>query len=130
VPIESSFAIAIQQDLKLFEFAWEKRVVLVTPSTLLATLKTIASVWKQEQQTRNAIDIATKAGLLYDKFVGFTEDMKKIGQHLDSSKEVYNDAYSKLTTGSGNLTGRAETLRKLGAKNSKQIDPKLLIDEE
>jgi DNA recombination protein RmuC len=130
VPIESSFAIAIQHDLELFDFAWKKRVVLVTPSTLLATLKTIASVWKQEQQTRNALDIATKAGLLYDKFVGFTEDMKKIGLHIDKSKEVYNDAYSKLTSGSGNLTGRAETLRKLGAKNSKALDPKLLIDEE
>ncbi|MEX8549288.1 MAG: DNA recombination protein RmuC [Mucilaginibacter sp.] len=130
VPIESSFSIAIQHDLELFEFAWKKRVVLVTPSTLLATLKTIASVWKQEQQTRNALDIATKAGLLYDKFVGFTEDMKKIEQHIDGSKKAYNDAFNKLTTGSGNLTGRAETLRKLGAKNSKQLDPKLLIDEE
>lgn len=130
VPIESSFAIAIQRDLELFDFAWKKRVVLVTPSTLLATLKTIASVWKQEQQTRNALDIATKAGLLYDKFVGFTEDMKKIGQHIDRSKEVYNDAYSKLTLGSGNLASRAETLRKLGAKNSKQLDQKLLSEEE
>ncbi len=130
VPIESSFAIAIQHDLELFEFAWKKRVVLVTPSTLLATLKTIASVWKQEQQTRNALDIATKAGLLYDKFVGFTEDMKKIEQHIDGSKKAYNDAFNKLTTGSGNLTGRAETLRKLGAKNSKALDQKLLIDEE
>ncbi|MGI4022684.1 MAG: DNA recombination protein RmuC [Janthinobacterium lividum] len=130
VPIESSFAIAIQHDLELFDFAWKKRVVLVTPSTLLATLKTIASVWKQEQQTRNALDIATKAGLLYDKFVGFTEDMKKIGQHIDRSKEVYNDAYSKLTSGSGNLASRAETLRKLGAKNSKQLDQKMLSEEE
>lgn len=130
IPIESSFAIAIQHDLELFDFAWNKRVVLVTPSTLLATLKTIASVWKQEQQTRNALDIATKAGLLYDKFVGFTEDMKKIGQHIDRSKEVYNDAYSKLTSGNGNLASRAETLRKLGAKNSKQLDQKLLSEEE
>ena len=130
VPIESSFATAIQHDLELFDFAWKKRVVLVTPSTLLATLKTIASVWKQEQQTRNALDIATKAGLLYDKFVGFTEDMKKIGQHIDRSKEVYNDAYSKLTSGNGNLASRAEILRKLGAKNSKQLDQKLLSEEE
>ena len=130
VPIESSFAIAIQHDLELFEFAWKKRVVLVTPSTLLATLKTIASVWKQEQQTRNALDIATKAGLLYDKFVGFTEDMKKIEQHIDGSKKAYNDAFNKLSSGSGNLASRAETLRKLGAKNSKALDQKLLMDEE
>ena len=129
VPIESSFSIAIQHDLELFDFAWKKRVVLVTPSTLLATLKTIASVWKQEQQTRNAMDIATKAGALYDKFVGFTEDMKKIGQNIDRSKDAYNEAFSKLSTGSGNLAGRAETLRKLGAKNSKQLDQKLLEEE-
>ncbi len=130
VPIESSFAIAIQHDLELFDFAWKKRVVLVTPSTLLATLKTIASVWKQEQQTRNALDIATKAGLLYDKFVGFTEDMKKIGQNIDRSKDAYNEAFNKLSSGSGNLASRAETLRKLGAKNSKQLDQKLLSEEE
>lgn len=130
VPIESSFAIAIQHDLELFEFAWKKRVVLVTPSTLLATLKTIASVWKQEQQTKNALDIATKAGLLYDKFVGFTEDMKKIGQNIDRSKDAYDEAFNKLSSGNGNLIGRAETLRKLGAKNSKQLDQKLLVDEE
>ncbi len=130
VPIESSFAIAIQHDLELFDFAWKKRVVLVTPSTLLATLKTIASVWKQEQQTRNALDIATKAGLLYDKFVGFTEDMKKIEQHIDNSKKAYNEAFNKLSSGTGNLASRAETLRKLGAKNSKVLDQKLLLDEE
>lgn len=130
VPIESSFSIAIQHDLELFDFAWKKRVVLVTPSTLLATLKTIASVWKQEQQTRNALDIATKAGLLYDKFVGFTEDMKKIEQYIDGSKKAYNEAYNKLSSGSGNLASRAETLRKLGAKNSKQLDQKLLSEEE
>ncbi len=130
VPIESSFAIATQRDVELFEYAWSRRVVLVTPSTLLATLKTIASIWKQETQTRNAIEIASKAGLLYDKFAGFVEDLKKIGLNLDRAKETYNDAFSKLSTGSGNLIGRVEVLRKLGAKTSKQIDSKLLDDEE
>jgi len=126
VPIESSFAIATQHDIELFEFAWNKKVVLVTPSTLLATLKTVASIWKQEQQTRNAIEIASKAGLLYDKFVGFINDIKKIGDGLDKTKETYNEAYSKLSTGSGNLVGRVEVLRKLGAKTTKQIDQKFL----
>jgi DNA recombination protein RmuC len=129
VPIESSFAIAVQKDIELFEFAWNKKVVLVTPSTLLATLKTIASIWKQEQQTRNAIDIATKAGALYDKFVLFITDLKKIGDNIDRSKEAYNDAFSKLSTGSGNLVGRIENLRKLGAKANKQIDQKYLTEE-
>jgi DNA recombination protein RmuC len=126
VAIESSFAIAIQREVELFEFAWNKKVVLVTPSTLLATLKTVASIWKQEQQTRNAIDIATKAGALYDKFVGFINDLKKIGDHIDRSKDAYNDAFSKLSAGNGNLIGRVETLRKLGAKSTKVIDQKFI----
>ena len=129
VPIESSFVIAIQTDLELFEFAWNKKVVLVTPSTLLATLKTVASIWKQEQQTRNAIDIATKAGALYDKFVGFIADLKKIGDNIDRSKDAYNDAFGKLSTGSGNMIGRVEVLRKLGAKATKQIDQKFIEEE-
>jgi len=130
VPIESSFAVAVKHDLELFEYAWSRRVVIVTPSTLLATLKTIASVWKQEQQTRNAIDIATKAGALYDKFVGFTNDLRKIGDKLDDAKSAYADAFSKLSSGSGNLVGRVEALRKLGAKASKRIDPKFILEEE
>ncbi len=129
IPIESSFAIAVQHDIELFEFAWNKRVVIVTPSTLLATLKTTASIWKQEQQTRNAIDIATKAGALYDKFVGFINDLKKLGENLDRARESYSDAFGKLSTGSGNLIGRVENLKKLGAKTSKQIEEKFLIDD-
>ncbi len=126
VPIESSFAIAVQYDQELFDFAWNKRVVIVTPSTLLATLKTVASIWKQEQQTKNAIDIATKAGQLYDKFVGFVNDLQKVGDHLDKSQKVYQDAMSKLSVGNGNLVGRVENLKKLGAKATKNIDEKLL----
>lgn len=126
VPIESSFAIAVQYDQELFDFAWNKRVVIVTPSTLLATLKTVASIWKQEQQTRNAIDIATKAGQLYDKFVGFVADLQKVGDSLDKSQKAYGDAMGKLTTGTGNLVNRVENLKKLGAKATKEIDSKLL----
>jgi DNA recombination protein RmuC len=100
--------------------------VIVTPSTLLATLKTVASIWKQEQQTKNAIDIATKAGQLYDKFVGFVGDLQKVGDTLDKSQKAYGEAMGKLTTGSGNLVNRVETLRKLGAKATKEIDSKLL----
>jgi DNA recombination protein RmuC len=129
VPIESSFAIAIQNDQELFDFAWNKRVVIVTPSTLLATLKTVASIWKQEQQTKNAIDIAMKAGALYDKFVGFINDLKKIGDNIDKAKDSYLDAFGKLSSGNGNLIGRVETLRKLGAKATRQIDIKLLEED-
>jgi DNA recombination protein RmuC len=128
VPIESCFAIAVQHDVELFEYAWSKRVVIVTPSTLLATLKTIASIWKQEQQTRNAIDIATKAGALYDKFVGFITDLKKVGDNLDKAKESYADAFGKLTSGNGNLVGKVENLKKLGARTNKQIEEKFLVE--
>lgn len=128
VPIESSFAIAVQHDVELFEYAWNKRVVIVTPSTLLATLKTIASIWKQEQQTRNAIDIATKAGALYDKFVGFINDLKKVGENIERAKDSYSDAFAKLSSGNGNLIGRVENLKKLGAKTGKQIEEKYLVD--
>ncbi len=126
IPIESSFAIAVQFDQDLFDFAWNKKVVIVTPSTLLATLKTVASIWKQEQQTKNAIDIATKAGQLYDKFVGFVTDLQKVGDHLDKSQKVYGEAMGKLTLGSGNLVSKVETLKKLGAKATKEIDSRLL----
>ena len=130
IPIESSFAIAVQQDVEIFEFAWNKKVVLVTPSTLLATLKTVASIWKQEQQTRNAIEIASKAGLLYDKFFGFVNDLKKIGDHLDKTKETYTEAFSKLSSGSGNLIGRVEVLKKLGAKTTRQLDQRYIGEED
>ncbi len=126
IPIESSFAIAVQYDQDLFDFAWNKKVVIVTPSTLLATLKTVASIWKQEQQTKNAIDIATKAGALYDKFVGFVTDLQKVGDHLDKSQKVYGEAMGKLTLGNGNLINRVENLKKLGAKATKEIDSRLL----
>lgn len=128
IPIESSFSVASQYDKDLFEFAWTRRIVLVSPSTLLATLKTVASVWKQEKQTKNAIDIANKAGLLYDKFYGFVEDLKKIGVHIDKAKESYEQASNKLHEGKGSLTSRVESLKKLGAKTQKQID-KSLIEE-
>lgn len=128
VPIESSFAIAVQTDRDLFDFAWSRKVVIVTPSTLLATLKTVASIWKQEQQTKNALEIASKAGALYDKFVGFINDMNRIGENIEKSQKAYSDAMNKLSNGTGNLVSRAENIRKLGAKTSKMIDPKYLED--
>lgn len=126
LPIESSFAIAVQNDVDLFEYAWNRKVVIVTPSTLLATLRTIASLWKQEQQTRNALEIATRAGALYDKFAGFVQDMKGIGNSLDASKKHFASAMNKLSEGDGNLMNRVETLEKLGARVKKQLDKKMI----
>lgn len=126
VPIEASFGIAVQADKELFNYAWDRKIVIVSPSTLLATLLTISSLWKQEKQTRNAIDIAQKGGALYDKFVGFAENLVEVGKHLDKSKDSYKEAMSKLVEGKGNLVRSVEALKVLGAKTVKSIDQKLL----
>lgn len=130
IPIESSFSIAVQADLELFNFAWDKKIVIVSPSTLLATLRTIASVWKQERQTKNAIEIAKQSGALYDKFVGFLEDMDKIGKNIDASKMVYETAMNKLYKGTGNLVKRAQDIEKLGANTTKKISSKFTGTDE
>lgn len=127
VPIESSFAMAVQADQELFSYAWESKIVIVSPSTLLATLRTIASIWKQEHQNRNVLEIARQGGALYDKFVGFVDDMIKLGKQMDTSKNSYQDAMKKLYDGSGNLVRRAENIRELGAKVKKKL-PQNLID--
>lgn len=126
IPIESSFSVAVQEDAELFNFAWDRNIVLVSPSTLLATLRTIASVWKQEKQSRHVLEIAEESGKLYDKFVGFVEDLKDVGNKMDQSKNSYVEAMKKLSQGSGNLVGRVEKIKKLGAKTTKALPPNLL----
>lgn len=121
IPIESSFSLAISNDAELFNFAWDKKIVLVSPATLLATLRTIANIWKQERQNKNALVIADQAGKLYDKFVGFVEDLTKIEKGLNSANKAYDEAINKLQTGRGNLINRVENLRTLGAKANKQL---------
>jgi len=121
VPIEASFSIALQYDQELYAYAWEKKIVIVSPTTLLATLKTIASIWKQEKQTRNVLDIAEKAGTLYDKFVGFLTDMEKMGKSLEQAQTAYDSGMNKLETGRGNVIRQVEQLKKLGAKAQKSI---------
>jgi len=124
VPIESSFSFAVQIDAELFSDAWDKRVVIVSPSTLLATLRTIASIWKQERQNRNVLEIARLSGAMYDKFVGFVGDMEGIGKNIKLSQSAYDSAFNKLVDGNGNLTKTAEKIKSLGAKANKQIDQK------
>lgn len=130
VPIESSFSLAVQIDQELFNFAWDKRVVIVSPSTLLATLSTVASIWKQERQNKNVLEIARLSGAMYDKFVGFVADLEGVGKNLRQSQHAYEDALKKLSTGSGNLTNTAEKIKKLGAKAGKQLDQKFIDEEE
>ena len=126
IPIEASFSLAIQEDQDLFSYAWDQKVVIVSPSTLLATLRTIASIWQQENQTRNALEIARQSGALYDKFVGFISDMESLGRSLDSTRKNYDQAMNKLHTGTGNLVRRAENIRKLGAKTTRELPGSML----
>ncbi|WP_379086741.1 DNA recombination protein RmuC [Pedobacter sp. UC225_65] len=132
MPIESSFSVTVQADGELFNYAWDRKVVIVSPTTLLATLRTIASIWKVDRQNKNVFEIAEEAGALYDKFVGFLEDMEKIGKHIDLTQKAHDDAFKKLQYGNGNLIGKVEKIKKLGAKTkgNKQIDSRLLEDEE
>lgn len=130
LPIESAFSLAIKGEPELYARAWEKRIVIVTPSTLLATLKTIESIWKQERQTINTLRIASEAGKLYDKFVGFIDDMKTIEKKQKEALGAHELAMKKLQTGAGNLIGKIENLKKLGAKATKQIDRNDLSSDE
>lgn len=132
IPIESSFSVAVQADQELFSFAWDKKIVIVSPSTLLATLRTIASLWKQERQTKNVMEIAREGGELYDKFVGFLEDMQKIEKAIESSSKAYLDAVNKLSSGKGNIVRRIQLIQQLGAKTSKDksIPARFLHNDE
>ncbi|SKB72934.1 DNA recombination protein RmuC [Daejeonella lutea] len=130
IPIESCFSMAVQKDAELFNYAWDKRVVIVSPSTLLATLRTIASMWKQERQNRNVMEIARLSGEMYDKFVGFVGDLESIGKNIKQSQDAYDRALNKLSSGRGNLTITAEKVKKLGAKTGKQLDQRFITDQE
>ncbi len=130
MPIESSFSTAIQADNELFAYAWDRKVVIVSPTTLLATLRTISSIWKQERQTKNALEIAEQGGKLFDKFVSFVDDLTEVGKKMDSAKSNYVEAMKKLSEGRGNLVSNAEKLKTLGAKSSKNLSPGLLERSE
>jgi DNA recombination protein RmuC len=121
IPIEASFGMAVQADAELFSYAWDRRIVIVSPSTLLATLRTIASLWKQDKQNKNALRIAEESGRLYDKFADFVKEMETLGNRLRQAQESYDTSMNRLSTGNGNLIGRAEKLRELGAKTSKTL---------
>ena len=126
VPIESAFSLATKEDPALYTDALSRQIAIVTPSTLLATLRTIQNMWRIEQQNRNADEIADRAGKLYDKFVNFVADLELIGQRLDSTRGAWDDAWNKLVDGRGNLVKRAEDMKKLGAKVSKSLPQNLV----
>ena len=126
LPIESALIAALQSDPTLPEYALNHRVALLSPANFLATVRTVASVWRVHKQNTNAQDIAQRAGLLYDKFVGFTENLKAVGTRLDQARKSYDDAYGQLTSGAGNLVGQTDKLSKLGARHAKQLEAGLV----
>ncbi len=125
IPIEAAFAMASNQYPNLYQDAFDRNIIIVTPTTLLAVLKTVDTMWQNEKQKQNAIDIATQAGALYDSFANLTEDLLKVGRQIGTVQGSYDIAMKKLT-GKGNLINRVERLKKLGAKANKQLDQKLI----
>jgi len=126
VPIEPAFLLALKTAPNLYQEALAKNIVLVCPSTLMATLRTVAHLWRQDHQNRNALEIAKQCGTLYDKFVGFVDDLEKLGQRLDQAQGSYHDAFNKLKSGKGNLIRTAEKVRELGVKPSKNLSESLI----
>jgi DNA recombination protein RmuC len=126
VPIEPAFMLAVASDRDLFMDAWNRNVLLVSPSTLLFVVRTVAHLWRQEAQSRNAQEIAKRGAELYDKFVGFVEDMNSLGNRLKQAQSDYDEAYGKLSSGRGNLVGQAQKLRQLGVKPTKSLAPALV----
>lgn len=132
MPIEPAFSLAVQNDMGLFNDAFERNIVIVSPSTLLATLRTIASIWRQENQNKNALEIARQSGALYDKFQSMVTDLLEVGKKLHSIQDNYEDVIKKLSTGKGNLITSVEKIKKLGAKTTKALPQAMLerVEEE
>jgi DNA recombination protein RmuC len=126
IPVEPAFMLAISHDSKLWQEAWKKNVLLVSPSTLLFVVRTVAHLWRQEQQNRNAQEIASRGAELYDKLAGFVEDLDGLGIKLQQAQKAYDGAYNKFTGGRGNVIRQAEMLKVLGVKPTKQLPQKML----
>ncbi|OQA93146.1 MAG: DNA recombination protein RmuC [Bacteroidetes bacterium ADurb.Bin234] len=127
--LEPALTLALQNDLGLFDKALNKNIVLVSNSTLLASMRTVSFIWKQENQKNNVLDIAKESGMLYDKFVAFTEDLIKVGERINMAKDTYESAMNKLSKSSkrgDTIIGRMENIKKLGANASKKMDQRLL----
>lgn len=127
IPSEPAYIAAMQADQNLWNFAYERRILLLNPSNLITSLKLIADLWKREYQNRNSMEIAERGAKLYDKFAGFVENLEKVGRNIDQAKNVYNDAYKQLYTGNDNLIAQTQKLKSLGIKNKKEL-PNSLLD--
>ena len=127
IPVEPAFGLAAGHGINLFDEAFAKNIIISSPSTLLAVLRTVAAIWKQEKQNRNAMEIARQSGDLYDKFVSFIKDLNDVGMRLNQTHESYDEAIKKLRTGRGSIVGQIERIKKLGADTTKAL-PQELID--
>jgi DNA recombination protein RmuC len=121
VPSEPAYIAALQGDPDLWNFAYDKRILLLSPTNLITSLKLIADLWKREYQNQNALDIARRGALLYDKFVGFVENLNKVGVKIGEANEAFNNAKGQLSTGQGNLVQQATELKNLGLKSKKEL---------
>lgn len=126
VPIEPAFLLALRERPEIFQEAYDRQVVMVTHTTLMATLRTVHGIWKNERVSRNHMEIAERAGKLYEKFVGFADDLIKVGNQLKGAQDGYQEAMKKLSSGPGNLVRQVELLKELGAKTNKGINPSLV----
>ena len=126
IPIDTAFSAALSANPELYTYAFDKNIVIVTPATLLATLKTIDTLWKNEKQQKHAIEIAEEAGKMYDKFSSLIEDLSQLGKKMDQAKDHYQESMKKLHYGKGDLITRAEKLRKLGVKVKKELPQSLV----
>ena len=125
VPVEPAYLLALQHDPDLFQECFDKRIMLAGPGTLLATLRTVANLWRNEYQNQNALAIAEEGGRLYDKFVGFVATLESVGKNLEQAQNQYQQAFKQLASGRGNLVNRAQKLHQLGVKATKQLDKQL-----
>lgn len=121
MPLEPAFALAFRIEPTLFQTAWDKQIAIVSPTTLLTTLRTVAAIWKQDKMNKNALDIARQSGSLYEKFLGLLDDLSSVGQKIEQTQKSYDEVISKLSTGRGNLIRQVENLKDLGAKTEKSI---------
>jgi DNA recombination protein RmuC len=121
IPIEGAFATVMEEDMSLYQYAIKKNVIMIGPSSLLASLRTVSFIWQQENQTKNAMEIATESGKMLDKFISFYEDFEKVGKQMQTAQKTYEDAENKLKTGRGNLIDKANKIKEMGARSSKQL---------
>jgi DNA recombination protein RmuC len=121
MPLEPAFALAFKLKPEIFQYAWDRNIAIVSPTTLLATLRTVAALWKQDRQEKNALEIAKRGGLLYEKFAGLLKDLQNLGEKLTSAQKAHEDVIRKVSEGRGNLIDQVEDLKRLGAKTEKSL---------